>query len=198
MEADTSGRPSDDVLMAKHSDRIYLTGYRGTGKTTVGKLISTELSTQCVDLDQAIEAAAGKTIREIFEEGGEALFRDWETRCLHRSGGEGSVARVVSLGGGAILRKENRDFMRQTGVCIWLTARADTLAARIAEDETTGHRRPALTGLSPADEIQVLLAKREPLYREAADLILATDDKLPQELAAQVVAWLQDQSGSRI
>lgn len=174
-------------------DRIYLTGYRGTGKTTVGKLISAQLSTDCVDLDDAIEAAAGKTIGELFEAGGEELFRDWETRCLRAVAGDPSRGRVVSLGGGAILRPENRQLIRETGICVWLTASSEVIAARIQADQADGGRRPALTQLSPVEEIQALLIRREPLYRQCADLTLATDDKSPGQLAADVIAWAAQQ-----
>lgn len=172
------------------SDRIYLTGYRGTGKTTVGALISSELSTECVDLDQVIERRAGKTIREIFAEDGEQAFRDWESRCLEETAELASAPRVISLGGGAILCAENREIMRETGVCIWLTASPETIAERLHGDATTADRRPALTDLSPIQEIAAVLAIREPLYRQSAQLTLATDHQSPAELAAVIVRWL--------
>lgn len=172
------------------TERIYLTGYRGTGKTTVGQLISKELSTECVDLDQVIESRAGKTIREIFSDGGEEAFRDWESRCLLEITDLASMGRVISLGGGAILRETNREIIRKTGVCIWLTATTETIATRIHCDATSGDRRPALTDLSPQQEIETVLAIREPLYRQSAQLTLATDHKSPAELAAEIVEWL--------
>ncbi|MDV6031998.1 MAG: shikimate kinase [Phycisphaera sp. RhM] len=177
------------------TDRIYLTGYRGTGKTTVGRLISAELATECVDLDHVIEQAAEKTIREIFAEGGEDLFRDWESRCLRQVAADRSQGRVISLGGGAILREQNRDVIRQTGVCIWLTASPEVIAGRLAADQTTGQRRPALTELSPVDEIRELLARREPLYRQVADLTLVGDAKSPEQLARDAVQWLGQHGG---
>ena len=173
-----------------NSDRIYLTGYRGTGKTTVGRLISAELSTQCVDLDAVIESAAGQSIREIFADGGEVQFRDWETRCLRETAGDTSSGRVISLGGGAILRDANRKIIRETGVCIWLTASPQRIAERISTDETTGDRRPALTELSPREEIAAVLTIREPLYRESADLVVETDNRTPAEVAAAINLWL--------
>ena len=177
--------------VSNNADRIYLTGYRGTGKTTVGRLISAELGTGCVDLDEFIESAAGSSIREIFDQGGEPAFRDWESRCLNQVATDGSFGRVISLGGGAILSAANRDVIRQTGVCIWLTASPAVIAQRIADDATTLGRRPALTLLSPVEEIRTLLASREPLYRESANLIVATEGTSPQQLARQIVAWVQ-------
>ena len=183
-----NGRAKSQMM----NDRIYLTGYRGTGKTTVGALISSEISTKCVDLDHRIEAAAGQTIEEIFAEGGEQSFRNWESRCLRESAEDASAGRVISLGGGAILREENREIIRQTGVCIWLTARPATIAQRIENDASSGKRRPALTDLSATQEIEELLAKREPLYRQSAEIALATDEKSPAELATEILSWLTD------
>jgi shikimate kinase len=174
------------------TDRIYLTGYRGTGKTTVGRLISSQLSTECVDLDQRIEAAAGQAIKDIFAQGGEQTFRDWESRCLRETAEDASAGRVISLGGGAILRQENREIIRQTGVCIWLTALPATIAQRILNDSTSDSRRPALTDLSATREIEQLLAQREPLYRQSAGIAVATDDKSPAELAGEILSWLAE------
>ena len=176
--------------MNRRHQRIYLTGYRGTGKTTVGQLISKGLGIDCLDLDDVIEMEAGMTIREVFDQGGESLFRELETVALKRVAADDVAPRVISLGGGAILRQENRDVIGQTGVCIWLTASAETIAARIIADETTGARRPSLTSLSPAEEIEKLLADREPLYRDAADLTLSTDSKSPEQLSREVIEWL--------
>lgn len=175
-----------------YPNRVYLTGYRGTGKTTVGQMIASRLSTQCIDLDEVIEKAAKRTIREIFATDGEAAFRDWETRCLQ--GLDTDDGRVISLGGGAILREINRQCIRQTGVCIWLTASASTIADRITADQTTSDRRPALTELSVTDEIASVLAEREPLYRDASDWAIATDGHAPMEIADAIVRWLEQRS----
>ena len=173
------------------NERIYLTGYRGTGKTTVAALISQQLGTDWVDLDVVIEAKAGRTIDQIFAEGGEALFRDWESRCLQELAVGASDDSVVALGGGAILRRANRDVIKATGVCIWLTAKPETILARMDVDATTAQRRPALTNLSPLDEIRALLDAREPLYREAADWMISTDDRSPGQIAVEIASWLQ-------
>lgn len=176
---------------------LYLSGYRGTGKTTVGRLVAQQLATECVDLDVAIEAAAGKTIAEIFDGGGESAFRDWETRCLReletRPAANPAAAIVVSLGGGAILRDENRQLIADSGVCVWLKASPETIASRINMDETTAQRRPALTQLSPLEEIRAVLEQREPLYRESARLIVDTEQKSPQQVGREIVQWLCNQ-----
>ena len=168
------------------SQHIYLTGYRGTGKTSVGRILSETLGRPLVDLDDAVELAAGKSIREIFADDGESVFRDWETECLTRVA-RGEDSNVVSLGGGAILRSTNRDLIGGSGVCVWLWADAETLAKRIDADATTSVRRPALTDLTQLDEIRRLLEVREPLYREVADHHVETAGKTIEAIAAEII-----------
>ncbi|MEO1617209.1 MAG: shikimate kinase [Planctomycetota bacterium] len=175
---------------------IFLTGYRATGKTTVGKLIAAAQSGRCIDTDDCVESAAGQSIAEIFASDGEQKFRDLETDWLRRvvesaedaAAGEGMT--VVSLGGGAILRPQNRELIREAGPCVWLTASASTLAKRLSADQSTATRRPSLTELPAEQEIATVLAERLPLYREAADFEIATDEKTPDQLAASILRWL--------
>ena len=171
------------------TENIYLTGYRGTGKTSVGKILADRMGRPLVDLDELIESTHGKTIREIFDSGGETLFRNLEAACLKevadRSG------EIVALGGGAILRKENRDLITNSGKCVWLDADAQTIADRIYGDETTQQRRPALTQLGQMEEIRTLLTKRESRYQEASQYRIDTAGKTVQEIASQIEDWLQ-------
>jgi shikimate kinase len=101
-------------------------------------------------------------------------------------------ARVVALGGGAILREENRQLIAAAGRCVWLTARPETLARRLAADQATEQRRPALTDLTPADEIRAVLQQREPLYRGSADLIVDTEGKTPPQVAHAILTGVGD------
>lgn len=167
---------------------VYLTGYRGTGKTSVGEILSDELKIPLIDLDVQIESEAGKSIREIFEEGGEELFRDYESRELQRAANRDSS--VISLGGGAVLRPTNRDLIRQRGVCVWLDATPETLAVRIAGDATSAARRPSLTELSPLDEVTRLMRDRESLYREIASHKIQTENKTIAAVAAEIIEFL--------
>ena len=168
--------------------KIYLTGYRGTGKTSVGELLAQLLDWRSLDLDREIEAAASQSIREIFDAGGESAFRDWESQCLkHVASLEESC--VVALGGGAILRDSNRSEIKSSGTCVWLTANAETLATRIRGDSDSAETRPALTDLSFEDEIAAVLAKREPLYRQSADHVVSTESKSPPQIAQAILEW---------
>lgn len=181
------------ILMthAALKSHLFLIGYRGTGKTTIAQLLAEQLSCDWIDLDAVIEETAGKTIRGLFSAGGEALFRDWETRSLRQSIEDANQPEVISLGGGAILNKENRGMIAGAGRCVWLTATPSTIAKRIGADETSGERRPALTELSPTEEIQSVLRKREPIYRDVADTEISTENRSPEAICREIVAWLQ-------
>ncbi len=175
---------------------IFLIGYRGTGKTAVARELAAQLKCDWVDADQVIERDAGKTIAAIFADEGEERFRDLEARtvtALSRpstsSGPVGKRRVIVALGGGAVLRKENRDAITAAGPVIWLTASIDTIVERLAADPTTVSRRPNLTTGGRA-EIESLLAIRTPLYRECATLVVDTEGKTPAQVAAEIVANL--------
>jgi len=166
--------------------RIYLVGARGSGKTTVGRLLAARLGWSFVDMDDVIEAAAGKTIAEIFASEGESGFREREADALSQV-----VSRpdhVIATGGGIILRPDSRSRLCKTGYCVWLTALAETLWERIRADGASPVRRPALTGLSPADEIRHVLATREPHYRAVAHLSVPTDGQSPEAVVSAILA----------
>ncbi|MCM2369417.1 shikimate kinase [Aporhodopirellula aestuarii] len=165
---------------------LYLTGYRGCGKSTVAKLLSDNLALPFFDLDIGIEEAAGTTIAEIFASEGEAGFRDRETKCLQEIAE--LPQRVVALGGGAILRPENRQLISTSGWCVWLDAAPAVIADRLTGDATTRERRPSLTGKPVAEEIVEVMTRREPLYREVADLRIDTSETPIEEIVSEIVA----------
>lgn len=170
------------------SQHLYLTGYRGSGKTTVAKVIANQLSMTSVDLDDLIETSANRSIRDIFESEGEAGFRDRETECLGELSSR--MPMVVALGGGAILREVNREFISRTGKCVWLDADPKQIANRLLQDETTEARRPALTELGLIDEIQSVMAARNSLYEEASDLRVDTNGQTVETIANEIFQWL--------
>jgi shikimate kinase len=173
--------------MEKHR-LVMLIGYRGTGKSTVARLLAERLGWAWIDADDEIERRAGRTIREIFAIGGEVAFRGWESQVVE------DLSRrrhsVVALGGGAVLRHENRAWIRE-GWVVWLTAPAETVLARVAADPATASRRPNLTVSGGLAEIQQLLIVREPLYRECADCVVNTVDKTPEQVTGEIVCFLQ-------
>jgi shikimate kinase len=166
---------------------IFLIGYRGSGKSTVGRLLASRLGWAFVDADAVLEERAGKTIREIFADEGEPDFRALESAILNDLCKRTET--VIATGGGVMLRPENRALLRQHGFVAWLTAGAGTLWDRIQSDSSTAARRPALTtgGLA---EVEQLLAVREPLYRETADVEVSVDVVSPEQAAdAILAAW---------
>lgn len=172
---------------------LYLTGYRGCGKSTVAKQLADRLRRPVVDLDDIIESDANLTIATIFETENETGFRNRESESLQRV--SQTTARVISLGGGAILREENRRIIRRTGLCVWLDAAPGVIAGRLASDSSTGNRRPSLTGQPVLQEIQDVMAQREPLYREAADLRVDTSELSVEAIVGRIVAAVAPNSG---
>ncbi len=177
--------------MARDGERglppnLYLVGMMASGKTTLGRMLAAALGRPFLDLDELIEEEAGRTIAEIFEQEGEEGFRRRETRSLGRVSGERGL--VVSLGGGAILREENRRMLRASGYSIYLKVRPETALARLSEHPV----RPLLRGLSLEERLRLLrhlLRVREPYYREA-DLVIENEGP-PEETLERLLRTLR-------
>ena len=159
---------------------ITLTGFMGSGKTTVGKVLADFLGCPFMDLDDLIVKKAGKSIPEIFAQDGEPAFRQLEARLLRQTVEKYTENPVVlALGGGAVTAPASASLLREKTVCIYLRATLETLLARL-EGETAG--RP-LADASLADR----LAAREPLYEETAHVIIDTDGLTPEEVADEII-----------
>jgi shikimate kinase len=171
---------------------LYLIGYRGSGKSTVARLLGQRLAWPWVDADEVLERQTGKTIREIFAESGEDRFRDLESAVLQSLASR--TGHVVALGGGVVLRDTNRRVMAASGRAVWLWASPQTLWTRMQEDPATGQRRPNLAGGGLA-EVEQLLAVRTPLYEACADLVVDAENAQPQQLADQIAAWWRNECG---
>ncbi|MCL2639450.1 MAG: shikimate kinase [Phycisphaerales bacterium] len=151
---------------------IVLIGYRGTGKSTIGKKLAERLRRDFVDTDTLLVERAGKTIKQIFETEGEPGFRDREAAVIAEVANRDNL--VIAVGGGAVLRPANVTALKKNGRLIWLQANATVLHARITADPATAANRPNLLagGGGGAAEIEILLAARTPLYKAAADATL--------------------------
>ena len=167
---------------------LTLIGYRATGKTTLAQLLAGRLGWPWIDADVEIERRAGKSIAQIFAADGEPAFRDLEAQVVAELCRRPRL--VLAAGGGAPLRLESRQAMRAAGQVVWLTASPGTILARMQADPATAPRRPNLTEHGPLEEIVQLLSRREPIYREAAHLVIDTDGKTPEQLAAEILARL--------
>lgn len=164
---------------------VVIVGYRGTGKTTVARLVAARLSWQAIDVDDEIEATAGLSVAEIFATQGEPAFRDIEEQVLARA--TALDAAVISTGGGTLQRDANRQRVKQASHVVWLTASPETIHRRMSSDPATAARRPALTALGGLDEIHHLLAVRTPWYEECATLVLDSETATCEQLAARIV-----------
>lgn len=168
---------------------VFLIGYRGSGKTTVAAALAERLGWLWIDADAELEGRAGKTIKQIFAEQGEMAFRDLESLVL------ADLVKldrhIMALGGGVVLREENRCLLAGRGKIVWLQASPEVLMARISGDATTAERRPNLTGQGGLAEIRTLLAERTPIYVSCADLTVSAENKSAAEIARQITDELQ-------
>ncbi len=168
---------------------LFLIGYRGSGKTTVAAALAEQLDWPWIDADAELERRAAMTIKQIFAEQGEPSFRDLESTVLQELAARHS--HIIALGGGVILRAENRQILKNHGKTVWLQASPEALQGRISDDPATADRRPNLTGQGGLAEIRTLLAKRTPLYAQCADLTIDAENKSPPEIARQIIVELE-------
>lgn len=159
---------------------LVLTGLMGCGKTTVGRIIATELGWGFLDTDRLIEEATGSTIPALFREKGEPYFRQVEKEVIH--GLVGKTRTVVATGGGAVLNGENRRVLQSFGLVIYLKASPEVLGGRVI----LSGNRPLLFGQNPVDVLAELLHEREKFYSEA-DEVINTDQRTPEEVAAAII-----------
>ncbi|MFB9769301.1 shikimate kinase [Lactiplantibacillus modestisalitolerans] len=163
--------------------QAVLIGFMGCGKTTVGRALATELRTEHADLDELIVAEAGRPITTIFADSGEATFRRLERETLRQT-----LARtgVLSTGGGTAVSAANAELLAASRVpVIWLTASDQTTLARVQNDA----QRPLVNQLD-VEGLLALKHQRAPRYEQAADLVVATDQRTPVQIVSQIAQWL--------
>ena len=171
---------------------LALIGYRGTGKSTVAKLLATQLGWKAISTDALIVEKTQRSIPDIVASDGWEHFRNIETEvCLALKDRD---RLVVDTGGGLILRPENMEALKTNSLIFWLTATVSTITRRIADDT----QRPALTaGKTFVEEIRDVLTERTPKYQAAADHTLSTDDLSPEEIAARILSIARDRGLER-
>ena len=167
---------------------ISLIGYRGTGKSTVGKVVAEQLKIQHFDSDDEIIRRAKHSIKEIFKSIGELGFRDLESEIVAKLMTQSNA--VISWGGGAILREKNRMLIRKSDHVFWLTADPVILNQRINADAGSASNRPALSNLAGLEEIKSILNQRIPLYENCASVQIATDSKSVDSIAKEIVSFV--------
>lgn len=171
-----------DLKMKKN---IYLIGFMGTGKSTVGRLVAEKLGMEFCDTDAMVEAKSGMTISEIFDEMDEEAFRSMETDVLKEITEKRNL--VVSTGGGIVVTKGNMEIMRQAGSLITLMASPEQIFERIKDDKG----RPLLQVESPLDEIKKLIFDRAPFYINT-DYIVETTEMSPAEAAEEIIRFVEN------
>ncbi len=161
---------------------IVLIGYRGAGKSAVGRRLAARLGRKLVSTDAEIVKRAHRAIPEIVAQEGWEYFRDLESDICRELASRDQL--VIDTGGGAILRTQNVEVLKKNGTVFWLEASVGTITKRIGGDT----QRPSLTGTkSFVDEVQDVLRERTPKYQAAADHVIATDERSIDQLVEAVL-----------
>jgi len=169
---------------------IFLVGMMGAGKSTIGKALARHLGREFLDSDRVLAERTGVPVATIFEIEGEAGFRRRERAVIAElARGDGQV---VATGGGSILAEENRCAMRESGTVVYLRARVESLWERTRHDTS----RPLLATPDPRGKLQALLLEREPLYREAAHVVVDTGSQSTQAVVKRIAAALASHESS--
>jgi shikimate kinase len=165
---------------------IFLVGMMGAGKTTIGRALARRLGLEFIDTDRELVERTGVPVATIFEIEGEPGFRKRESAILAEMAGRAGA--VVATGGGAILAAENRAVMREHGTVVYLRARLESLWERTRRDTN----RPLLATPDPRGTLAMLLEQREPLYLEAAHVVIDTGPQSASALVARLAAQLRE------
>jgi len=161
---------------------ISLIGYRGTGKSVVGKIVSERLRMKCIGMDARIIEKAGMSIPEIVENKGWSAFRDMESEVVRELAELDNI--IIDTGGGVIERPENIKALKASSYIIWLKASTNTIVSRIQGDT----ERPSLTGeKSFTEEVEEVLDRRTPIYESAAQYDIDTEQLTPEQVADRII-----------
>ncbi len=164
---------------------IVLIGYRGTGKSTVAKILGQRLGHTVMSIDEEIVNKAGQSIPQIVEQFGWDHFRALETQMCRTLESQNNL--VIDTGGGLILKEENVEILKANGTFFWLTAEVPTIVKRISGDT----QRPSLSGTKTfVEEIEDILKERTPKYQATADHTLPTDQSSPHQIAEIIFSLL--------
>jgi shikimate kinase len=186
--AGTIASQEAEITAALGTRSVVLVGMMGAGKSTIGRRLATRLRMPFLDADSEIETAAGMSIPDIFETHGEPHFREGEARVIARLLDSGPA--VLATGGGAFIREETRQRIRDMAVSIWLKADAEIILRRVKRRAD----RPLLQTADPATTVARLLEEREPIYRNADVTVWSREvphEKIVDECLEGLHAWLR-------
>lgn len=162
--------------------RLILIGMRGSGKTTLGQRLAVATGARFIDTDWLIEEKEGMEISEIFRQKGQRFFRNLEQQVILSLPGKNCPDEcIISIGGGAVEREENRRCISSLGTVVWLDAEPETIVRRIS-----GSPRPHLTNLPPLMEIKKLLESRRPHYESLSQFTIKTDKGTIEEVTGEL------------
>jgi len=167
-------------------NRLFLVGPMGAGKSTIGKRLAQRLQLEFADSDKEIEKRTGASIALIFELEGEQGFRQREANLIDELSKLDNI--VLATGGGAILSSSNRDLLRQRGTTIYLQTSVEFQLLRTSRDS----KRPLLQTENPRLKLEELLAVRDPLYLELADIIVRTDGRHVNAVVNEIVKQIRE------
>jgi shikimate kinase len=169
---------------------IVLIGYRGSGKSTVGRKLAARLKLRFVDIDDLIEDRQGTPIRDIVKCHGWGHFRKLERNTIEEISKEDDL--IIAPGGGAVLDSDNVKALRKNGVIIWLKADKQTLLKRLSQDPVTNTRRPTLTGKGTSEELKEVMSLREPIYERVSEIQIDTSILDVETVVEHVLTVLKD------
>jgi shikimate kinase len=172
---------------------VVLIGYRGSGKSTIGRRLATRLQMKFVDTDNLIEEHHGVLIRDIVESYGWDYFRAMEKQIIKEVSNQDHL--VIAPGGGAVLEAENVTALKRNGLMIWLKADKEAIRKRIEQDPRAFVRRPSLTGKGVLEELEEVIAYREPFYKRAAGVEIDTSNLDVEAVVEAVLLILQERIG---
>ncbi len=167
---------------------VVLIGYRGSGKSTVGRALARRLGWPYLDTDGLAEARCGMSIRELYADRAEEGFRDIEAAVIAEVAGLDE--HVIATGGGAVLRDRNVAALRRNGVVVYLEAAPEVLWERIFADDTRRHSRPEVNAARGLSLVREELQARAPVYRRAADCVIDTTGRSVQDIVELIVGRL--------
>jgi shikimate kinase len=172
------------------SNNVFLVGPMGAGKSTIGRLLAAELRLPFKDSDDEIERRCGADIAWIFDREGEQGFRERESTVLRELVQSQGI--VLATGGGAIERSPNRQCLTEHGLVVYLHATVDRQCERTLRDR----KRPLLQTEDPRLILEQLMARRDPLYRDIADVVVSTDNRNARSLVHELVVKIQTATAS--
>lgn len=170
--------------------KIFLIGYRCTGKTTIGQILAKSILIDFIDIDQIIEKESKLNIALIVKKYGWDYFRSLEKKALFNTKYSDNL--IVATGGGIVMDHENLNFIKNSGFCIWLDADIKTILKRLQNDAQTALSRPSLTDNTLLEETKKLLNSRKPLYEKSSHMKIDTAGKTPHKIVNIIEKGLKD------